>query len=89
MNSYIITKIKCWPVFKQDPIKVCFTETQKRLTKSQASRRTKCCESDSYSATHLCWVLDSVSPTHIQTLSRQILLMFEIFIVLFYHHHCL
>ena len=30
---------------------------------SQASRRTKCCESDSYSATHLCWVLNSVSPT--------------------------
>ena len=31
---------------------------------SQASRRTKCCESDSYSATHLCWVLHSASPTH-------------------------
>ena len=31
---------------------------------SQASRRTKCCELDSYSTTHLCWVLDSVSPTH-------------------------
>ena len=24
-NKYIITKIKCWPVFKQDPNSVRFT----------------------------------------------------------------
>ena len=31
---------------------------------SKASRRTKCCESDSFSGTRLCWVVDFVRPTH-------------------------
>ena len=42
------------------------TGTQKRLrVDSHEPRRTKCCESDSYSATHLCWVFTQ------PTLSRQ------------------
>ena len=42
-------------------LKVCFHWTQKRLRiDSKESRRTKCCESGSFWATRLCWVLDFV-----------------------------
>ena len=50
-----------WPNYTGRVLRPVSTGTRRD---SQASRRTKCCELDSYSATHLCWVLDSVSPTH-------------------------
>ena len=28
-NKYIITKIKCWPVFKQDPTDQIFQDSKK------------------------------------------------------------
>ena len=57
MNRYIVKPLK----ISYGPFPL---GTQKRLrVDSQAVRRTKCCESDSFSAPHPCWVLDSVSPT--------------------------